>query len=167
MIVWGGVINQFLNTGGRYDPATDSWTATSTINAPHERAGHTAVWTGSEMIVWGGFYFPVVTLNTGGRYCVATLTPTPTPTATPRPRPITITVNTNPAGLSYAVDGTTYTVAKSFSWLAGSTHMLSTTSPQSSGGHQYIWQRWSDNGAIAHAIAPTTSTACTAFFREQ
>ena len=32
----------------------DSWTATSTTNAPTGRTGHTAVWTGSEMIVWGG-----------------------------------------------------------------------------------------------------------------
>ena len=32
----------------------DSWTATSTINAPSGRSIHTAVWTGSEMIVWGG-----------------------------------------------------------------------------------------------------------------
>ena len=45
-----------LNTGGRYNPSTDSWTATSTTNAPAARAHHTAVWTGSEMIVWGGFW---------------------------------------------------------------------------------------------------------------
>jgi len=32
----------------------DSWTATSLTNAPTGRLGHTAVWTGSEMIVWGG-----------------------------------------------------------------------------------------------------------------
>jgi hypothetical protein len=31
----------------------DTWTATSTTNAPSARAGQTAVWTGSEMIVWG------------------------------------------------------------------------------------------------------------------
>ena len=43
-----------LNTGGRYNPSTDSWTATSTTNAPSARDDHTAVWTGSEMIVWGG-----------------------------------------------------------------------------------------------------------------
>ena len=43
-----------LNTGGRYNPGTDSWTATSTTNAPDARDSHTAVWTGSEMIVWGG-----------------------------------------------------------------------------------------------------------------
>ena len=79
-------------------------------------------------------------------------------------RPITLTFNTNPAGLSYAVDGTTYTVAKSFSWLSGSTHTLRTTSPQNSGGHQYIWQGWSDNGAISHTIAPTAPTAYMASF---
>ena len=53
-------------TGGRYDPITDGWIATSTTNAPDARNSHTAVWTGSEMIVWGGVgadYF-----NTGGRY---------------------------------------------------------------------------------------------------
>ena len=31
----------------------DPWTATTTANAPIGRYGHTAVWTGSEMIVWG------------------------------------------------------------------------------------------------------------------
>src|SRR5438132_3206892 len=32
----------------------DAWSATSTVNAPSAREWHTAVWTGSEMIVWGG-----------------------------------------------------------------------------------------------------------------
>src|SRR5436305_6438540 len=58
MIIWGGFSNNcgsgYCNTGGQYDPSTDSWTATSTTNAPDGRAYHTAVWTGSEMIVWGG-----------------------------------------------------------------------------------------------------------------
>src|SRR5438128_5372838 len=68
MIVWGGENGSgFQNTGGRYNPSTDSWTATSTTGAPAAREAHTAVWIGSEMIVWGGYggapYF-----NTGGRY---------------------------------------------------------------------------------------------------
>ena len=56
MIVWGGYVGGIgvSNTGGRYNPSTDSWTATSTTNAPAARDFHTAVWTGSEMIVWGG-----------------------------------------------------------------------------------------------------------------
>ena len=45
----------------------DTWTATSTTNAPTGRDQHTAVWTGSEMIVWGGENNGVL-LNTGGRY---------------------------------------------------------------------------------------------------
>src|SRR5947208_15661949 len=53
-----------FNTGGRYNPSTDSWIATSLTNAPSARDLHTAVWTGTEMIVWGGY----LALNTGGRY---------------------------------------------------------------------------------------------------
>ena len=68
MIVWGGYDLNPLNTGGRYNPGTDSWTATSTTNAPTGRYVHTAVWTNSEMIVWGGFDNGGPT-NTGGRYC--------------------------------------------------------------------------------------------------
>ena len=56
MIVWGGYSNAYLNGGGRYNPATNTWAAggTSTSGAPGGRSTHTAVWTGTEMIVWGG-----------------------------------------------------------------------------------------------------------------
>ena len=54
-------------TGGRYNPGTDTWIATSTTNAPTVRTGDTAVWTGTEMIVWGGIGASG-SLNTGGRY---------------------------------------------------------------------------------------------------
>ncbi|MBI1761087.1 MAG: hypothetical protein HYR56_06580 [Acidobacteria bacterium] len=50
---------------------SDGWTATSTTGAPSVRTGHTAVWTGSEMIIWGGGTSSGV-LNTGGRYFPAT-----------------------------------------------------------------------------------------------
>src|SRR5205807_2964636 len=53
MVIWGGSgtgSDNFFNTGGRYNPSTDSWTATSADTAPFARAYHTAVWTGSEMI---------------------------------------------------------------------------------------------------------------------
>ncbi len=67
MIIWGGWEGgPIFNTGGRYNPITNSWTATSTANAPAPRTNHTAVWTGSEMIVWGGN--DVGAFNTGGRY---------------------------------------------------------------------------------------------------
>src|ERR1041385_9117667 len=46
----------------------DSWTATSTTDAPTRRSDHTAVWTGTEMIVWGGRNARAATVNSGGRY---------------------------------------------------------------------------------------------------
>ncbi|MBI5774529.1 MAG: SBBP repeat-containing protein, partial [Verrucomicrobia bacterium] len=49
--------------------AADSWTVTQTNSAPAARGGHSAVWTGSELIVWGGFTAGLGSdLNTGARY---------------------------------------------------------------------------------------------------
>src|SRR5205807_8216622 len=50
---WNG-LSSLINRGGKYAPVTNSWTATSSSNSPSGRYGHTTVWTGSEMIVWGG-----------------------------------------------------------------------------------------------------------------
>jgi VCBS repeat-containing protein len=72
MIVWGGYTETGdTNTGGRYDPLSNSWTATSTTDAPTGRHFNTAVWIGSEMIVWGGMSGNLdngTWYNTGGRY---------------------------------------------------------------------------------------------------
>ncbi|HKP03664.1 MAG TPA: kelch repeat-containing protein [Chthoniobacterales bacterium] len=71
MIVWGGWRSKpfnILNTGGRYNPATNSWTSTTLTNAPQARRWHSAVWSGSEMIVWGGEKVGGGNANTGGRY---------------------------------------------------------------------------------------------------
>ena len=67
MVVWGGIGNNgYLNSGGRYNPLGNTWTPTSTQDAPIRRFGNTAVWTGDEMIVWGGSIF--TRLRSGGRY---------------------------------------------------------------------------------------------------
>jgi hypothetical protein len=66
MIVWGGLGPIPLNTGGRYNPSTDNWVATTTTNAT-ARDYHTAVWTGKEMIVWGGLNDDSLS-NSGSRY---------------------------------------------------------------------------------------------------
>jgi hypothetical protein len=72
MLIWGGRYlpdYTFLNTGASYDAANDSWTTIPTSGAPAPRAGHCAVWSGSEMIVWGGWADPSpLELNSGGRY---------------------------------------------------------------------------------------------------
>ena len=70
MIAWGGYnYPTFFNTGGRYNPRTDSWAATTTVNSPSlPQLGYNAVWTGSEMIVWGGYHQFNHYLNTARRY---------------------------------------------------------------------------------------------------
>src|SRR5437773_289300 len=57
----------------------DTWTAISITNAPPAREYHNAVWTGSEMIVWGGYGFGGY-LNTGARYNPSTDSWAPTST---------------------------------------------------------------------------------------
>jgi N-acetylneuraminic acid mutarotase len=57
MIVWGGctaTCTSDTNAGAVYDPATNTWTTISTVNGPSARDSQTAVWTGTQMIVWGG-----------------------------------------------------------------------------------------------------------------
>jgi hypothetical protein len=70
MIIWGGHdAGGRTNTGARYNPTANSWNAMSTTSAPSARLYHTAVWTGSAMIVWGGYNsLEGGSLNTGGVY---------------------------------------------------------------------------------------------------
>jgi N-acetylneuraminic acid mutarotase len=60
MIIWGG-FTQFFGSqlpytasGHRYNPVADTWTEVSSVGAPSARDNHVAVWTGNEMIIWGG-----------------------------------------------------------------------------------------------------------------
>ena len=39
---------------------SDSWSATSTFGAPAPRRGHTAIWTGTEILVWGGIILLII-----------------------------------------------------------------------------------------------------------
>src|SRR5688500_3462383 len=48
--------------------AQDDWIATSTSGAPSPRDKHSAVWTGREMIVWGGRTDAGQPLGDGGRF---------------------------------------------------------------------------------------------------
>jgi len=72
MIVWGGGI-QYADGAllavnhGRYNPTTDTWTTLNSENGPAPRASHSVVWTGSEIIVWGG-YTGADFYDDGGRY---------------------------------------------------------------------------------------------------
>ena len=70
MIIWGGSIGTVSrNDGAKYNPATDTWTLTSTgTDCPSARRNHAAVWTGTYMIVWGGGSTGAGYFTTGGRY---------------------------------------------------------------------------------------------------
>jgi len=69
MIVWGGYGGTYLNDGGRYNPAVDTWTALPVTagGTPAGRLNHTAVWTGGAMVVWGGVGSSTL-FNDGGAY---------------------------------------------------------------------------------------------------
>jgi N-acetylneuraminic acid mutarotase len=57
LLIWGGDLgggNSYSAGGAAYNPTTDQWQPIATFQAPTARASHTAVWTGTEMIIWGG-----------------------------------------------------------------------------------------------------------------
>jgi hypothetical protein len=86
-IVWGGVAYPYpyLDRGGRYDVGLDKWTRILGQVDPadsrrmFEQVGHSLVWTGNLMVVWGGGFLR----TNGARYHPAS--DTWTPIATPGP----------------------------------------------------------------------------------
>lgn len=80
VIVWGGCSGGLpqcataYGDGAIYNPATDTWRPMSSTGAPSPRYEHTAVWTGSEMIVFGGAAdaSEATALGDGGIYDPAT-----------------------------------------------------------------------------------------------
>jgi hypothetical protein len=76
-----------------------------------------------------------------------------------------VSVGTTPAGLSFTVDGTTYTSTQTLTWNIGSTHTIASTSPQVSTGTQNSFSSWSDAGALSHTVTASSSvTSYTASF---
>lgn len=74
MLVWGGTTNltDGLGDGARFSPAANAWLGPiPAAGSPSARSLHTAVWTGDEMIVWGGRANGLPFL-TGGRHAPAT-----------------------------------------------------------------------------------------------
>lgn len=58
LLVWGGDgTNDYVNSGAQLlftNGVPARWTAISLAGAPSARIGHTAIWTGSRMMIWGG-----------------------------------------------------------------------------------------------------------------
>ena len=70
------------------------------------------------------------------------------------------TVGTNPAGLSFSVDGTPYSSAQILTWTIGTIHTLATTSSQNpAAGTQDNFVNWSDGTtAVSDTVTATTGT---------
>ncbi len=73
MIVFGGCSEEWksdaaMDDGGRYDPTTDRWRPLSRARAPSPRFRHSAVWTGHEMIIFGGVATGFKVMNDGFAY---------------------------------------------------------------------------------------------------
>ena len=135
MIVWGGFnsTNNRINTGGKYNPQTDTWAATTTTSAPSPRNLHTSIWSGQDLIVWGGDD-GTSQINTGGRYCPGPVsTPTPSPSPTPTPTP-SITIS---GTVSYCSNPTLPPVPGTLLTLIGGGGSHSTTS-DGSGNYSFV-----------------------------
>lgn len=88
VLIWSGYSLSgyefsFFNDGSRYNPSTDSWSPMSNVNAPATRTFPAAVWTGSDMLIWGGLDSAYIQFegslvyelsNTGGKYNPSTNT---------------------------------------------------------------------------------------------
>ena len=81
---------------------------------------------------------------------------------------IPVTVQTSPSGQTFTVDGTNYSSAQAFNWVYGSSHTITTTSPQSGGTDvQYVWGSWNDGGSVSHTFTANTNFTYTANFTAQ
>jgi N-acetylneuraminic acid mutarotase len=83
MVVWGGEVNGVSdltglpsNTGGRYSPSENRWRPAGP-NPPVARYQHAVVWTGNQIIVWGGLY-GFLCFSSGSRYDAVTDSWSPT-----------------------------------------------------------------------------------------
>lgn len=151
-------------TGGKVSPMSGWKNSGSTVSISATPTNNSLVsynfnaWTGSSTGSYSGTNNPA-SITMGGPI---------TETASFTQNPVQITVQTNPAGLSFSVDGTSYSAAQSFSWNPGSSHTIATSSLQNGDtGVRDVWGKWSDNGAISHTVAPTTNKTYTANFVTQ
>jgi hypothetical protein len=81
---------------------------------------------------------------------------------------VSVTIQSNPTGVNFSVDGTSYSSTQTFSWAPNSTHTIAADDTKSTGtGGQLKWTNWSDGGAISHTVTATGPATYTANFRQQ
>jgi len=143
VLVWGGIVDGAGNStgdGAAYDPATDRWRPISTTSAPSARHSHQAVWTGTRMLVWGGFEKGGYA-KAGGAYDPATDTWSAIPEAPigGRTRQVSLWAGTSMLvwggldGAGALADGATYNLA------TGAWQKLPAGGPKGRASHVGVW----------------------------
>jgi uncharacterized repeat protein (TIGR01451 family) len=141
-------------TAGHYVPGA-AVTLTATANTGYAFSS----WSGSADLASTSANPTTITMNAATENVTANFTVANT----------SVTINTSPQGLLVSVDGGSAQAAPlSESWQIGSQHTITTTSPQGTGGTQYVFSNWSDSGALSHSITVSTATpSYTATFSTQ
>ena len=148
MIVWGGIgLSTFqLNTGASYRPGNNSWTAIPDAldSILYGLSAHRAVWTGSEMLAWGGISRAGTLQSFGLRYNPLTniwsaMTTVNAPTGRKDHTAVwtgseMIVWGGNNIGVTYNGDGGRYNVLKD-TW----TPIASVGAPSARGSHTAVW----------------------------
>jgi hypothetical protein len=134
MIIWGGedIFGTPLHTGGRFTPTADLWLPTSVgEDVPSERAGHIAVWTGSQMLVWAGYGGSAWNgFTSGGRYTP----PSPGPAAPAAPTFSSVAHTSLTVNWTAVPGATTYSVLRAI----GGACTTATTIATAVAGTSYI-----------------------------
>jgi hypothetical protein len=154
----GGATNAWFEWGTSDTLSTNSSTTPQAIGA-----GTSAVPVGASLLNLSPgttYFFRAVGMNSVGTTRGSILSFT---------TPVQVTVQTNPTGRSFSVDGgPSVTTTQVLQWTPGSSHTITTTSPQTVADTQFAWTGWSDNGTISHTItAPAVNTTYTATFNTQ
>jgi N-acetylneuraminic acid mutarotase len=151
MIVWAGSGGpSVLNDGARYNPTTDTWNPITSTNAPSARQDQqpVAVWTGSSMVIWGGYNNGTYPADGGSYNLSANTWTTISATGAPTPRADTFSVWTGKQMLVWGGFGGTnlatgaYYTPATDSWTATSTANISARSNMPglwTGGEIIIW----------------------------
>jgi hypothetical protein len=75
---------------------------------------------------------------------------------------VEVTITSAPPGRRLTIDGQAYSNPHTFTWAVGSSHDISTTSPQQgSPGIRYVWNSWSNGQPISHSYVAASGPAAT------
>lgn len=151
-IIWGGErlpitgSDWILNSGARYNPSTNEWKPISRVGTPAARRFHSAVWTGKEMIVWGGMADSNGPFNDGGIYDSASDTWRPISTVNAPPgrlQPGLVWTGTEMIVWNYGISGGIYN-PETDSWrpMSGNTLPRASVPPTCWTGTEMLADGW-------------------------